>query len=104
MFFLCSRPPAPHPPHSAILTFGAPFPSLFVASRGLSAEPAENSRREDADANLPDSKVAYIARSKRDIAEHFGVAWSTMQPRLVGKVGSKVTTAHQSKVTSVYVE
>lgn len=42
--------------------------------------------REDAD----DSEVAYIARSKRDVAEHFGVAWSTMQPRLVGKIGAKV--------------
>lgn len=41
--------------------------------------------REDAD-----SEVAYIARSKRDVAEHFGVAWSTMQPRLVGKIGAKV--------------
>eukprot|EP00752_Nemacystus_decipiens_P009180 g8201.t1 len=57
--------------------------------RGLSAEPVDNSRAQDADANLPDSEVAYIARSKRDIAEHFGVAWSTMQPRLVGKIGSK---------------
>ncbi|CAM9862192.1 unnamed protein product [Pylaiella littoralis] len=57
--------------------------------RGLSADPVESSRREDADANLPDSKVAYIARSKRDVAEYFGVAWSTMQPRLVGKIGTK---------------
>lgn len=63
---------------------------LLIGCRGLSAEPLENSRREDADAGLPDSKVAYVARSKRDIAEHFGVAWSTMQPRLVGKIGSKV--------------
>lgn len=39
---------------------------------------------------IPDSDVAYIARSKRDVAEHFGVAWSTMQPRLVGKIGAKV--------------
>lgn len=62
----------------------------FWCRRGLSADPVESSRREDADANLPDSKVAYIARSKRDVAEYFGVAWSTMQPRLVGKIGTKV--------------
>lgn len=58
----------------------------------------ESSRREDADAGLPDSEVAYIARSKRDIAEHFGVAWSTMQPRLVGKIGSKVGKEQRDEV------
>ena len=42
------------------------------------------------DAALPDSEVAFIGRSKRDIAEYFGVAWSTMQPRLVGKISAKV--------------
>ncbi|CAM9909723.1 unnamed protein product, partial [Ectocarpus sp. 12 AP-2014] len=57
--------------------------------RGLSVEPIDNARPDDADASLDDSEVAYIARSKRDVAEHFGVAWSTMQPRLVGKVGGK---------------
>ena len=63
---------------------------VCVRPRGLSAEPTESGRRDDADAGLDDSKVAYIARSKRDVAEHFGVAWSTMQPRLVGKIGAKV--------------
>ncbi|CAM9415232.1 unnamed protein product, partial [Ectocarpus sp. 8 AP-2014] len=57
--------------------------------RGLSVEPIDTARRDDADASMDDSEVAYIARSKRDVAEHFGVAWSTMQPRLVGKVGGK---------------
>ncbi|CAN0390498.1 unnamed protein product, partial [Ectocarpus fasciculatus] len=57
--------------------------------RGLSVEPSDTTRRDDADASMDDSEVAYIARSKRDVAEHFGVAWSTMQPRLVGKVGGK---------------
>jgi len=42
------------------------------------------------DDGLLDSEVAYSARSKRDIAEYFGVAWSTMQPRLVGKIAAKV--------------
>lgn len=48
---------------------------------------AETSGREE---NVADSEMAYIARSKRDVAEHFGVAWSTMQPRLAGKIGAKV--------------
>ncbi len=50
----------------------------------------EGSRAEYANDGLLDSEVAYVARSKRDIAEYFGVAWSTMQPRLVGRVAPKV--------------
>lgn len=58
-----------------------------VSGDGADANGARGKgERDDAD----DSEVAYIARSKRDVAEHFGVAWSTMQPRLVGKIGTKV--------------
>lgn len=66
------------------------FYLLLLVHRGLSAETTDAVRRDDLDADLDDSEVAYIARSKRDVAEHFGVAWSTMQPRLVGKIGAKV--------------
>lgn len=72
----------------------------------MSADSAANSRREEdvEDVDLPDSEVAYIARSKRDVAEHFGVAWSTMQPRLVGKIGVKVDdrmTANNTQRVSI---
>ena len=75
----------------SLFFFHAGLSSCSVSRpRGLSAEPTESGRRDDTDAQLHDSEVAYIARSKRDVAEHFGVAWSTMQPRLVGKIGAKV--------------
>lgn len=74
--------------------FASCFWCLPNTHRGLSAEPSDAARRDEADADLDDSEVAYIARSKRDVAEHFGVAWSTMQPRLVGKIGAKVRKKH----------
>lgn len=75
----------------------------LIGCRGLSADPQETSSRDDPDADRPDSEVAYIARSKRDIAEHFGVAWSTMQPRLVGKIGSKVTEMYDVLCVRTYM-
>eukprot|EP00904_Undaria_pinnatifida_P007468 jgi/Undpi1/3851/HiC_scaffold_16.g07220.m1 len=82
--------------HGRRRSFASKSGSIGDGVRGLSAEPTESARRDDADAQLDDSQVAYIARSKRDVAEHFGVAWSTMQPRLVGKIGAKNITAKAS--------
>ncbi len=69
--------------------FSSPHRELLGEAVGEGAR-GENDMDRDRDAALPDSAVAYIARSKRDVAEHFGVAWSTMQPRLAGKIGVKV--------------
>lgn len=80
-----------------MLSFPNPCRSVFVGSfvmkwfrLGAEGTDSTGGRGKDAGEELDDSQVAYIARSKRDVAEHFGVAWSTMQPRLVGKIGAKV--------------